>query len=216
MHREGHAVNSSTPTASGHAGWRTTRFTDGIARLTTLVAIVGTVALVVVLSAPTAAASAPAPSKSQARFEIRYMKFSIDHHAQGITLAKLCLQKAQYDPLKDNVCAPSIPSQERQIAQLEKYLKEWYGITYTPKKVIPPQYNHLRELSGARFDIEFMEVFSEHHLKIISKSTDCLARAYHEQLRTNICVPIIMEQSKSVNLMRTYLCERYDVCDPKL
>ena len=66
------------------------------------------------------------------KFEVPYMEYAIDHPAMGVQMAKLCLQKAVHQELKD-LCDMNRQNQMREIAELQAWLQEWYGIPYEPQ-----------------------------------------------------------------------------------
>lgn len=157
-------------------------------------------------------ANRPAPQNSTAKYEIRYMEFTIDHHAMGVMMAQLCIQKAVHEELRQ-LCQTSLENQQRQIQQLQTWLRDWYGIAYEPE--LKPgdmrMMEKLAELSGAEFEIEFMETFSKHHERIIKESEKAVQRVFHEELR-QLAANIIQSQSQQVAQMRSWLCIWYSVC----
>lgn len=73
---------------------------------------------------------------------------------------------------------------------------------------------HLAELSGQAFEIEFMETFSRHHHQIIQRSQSVVKQAEHEPLR-ELAASIIAAQSADIQAMLTWLCAWYDICHPR-
>jgi uncharacterized protein (DUF305 family) len=69
----------------------------------------------------------------------------------------------------------------------------------------------LASLSGAEFEIEFMQMMIKHHLAAIREASKCVERAYHDELR-ELCEDIITTQAAEIEQMRTWLCEWYGVC----
>jgi len=159
-------------------------------------------------------ADAPAPDKAIAKFEIRYMEFSIDHHSMGVRMAQLCVQKAITPDLLE-LCQRNLANQTKEIMTLQSFLQNWYKINYSPE-MKPSGENMLAKLaslSGAEFEIEFMKMFIRHHFRIIVESAKCLDRAFHEQLEEEICEPIILNQSADILIMREILCDQYNLCN---
>ena len=96
-------------------------------------------------------ADAPAPDKAIAKFEIRYMEFSIDHHSMGVRMAQLCVQKAITPDLLE-LCQRNLANQTKGIMTLQSFLQNWYKINYSPE-MKPSGENMLAKLaslSGAR------------------------------------------------------------------
>jgi uncharacterized protein (DUF305 family) len=162
-----------------------------------------------------ASANEPAPRPGTAQFEIKFMSDMIDHHAMAIEMGTVCLDKAVHDELKE-LCADIVSTQQQEIETLQGWLESWYGVSYEPemtpgdmKKV-----ERLASLSGAEFEIEFMEMMSKHHARAIKMATRCLDRADHEELLA-LCDNIVATQSAEIQQMSTWLCDWYGICRPE-
>lgn len=165
------------------------------------------------LEASRSAQGAPAGTRQpKAGLEINYMEFTIDHHAMGVQMAQLCIQKAVHAELRD-LCRTELATQSAQIHQLQSWLGAWYGITYQPEMTAGDQrmMAKLAALSGAEFEIEFMEMFSRHHHQIIQRSRPIARQAVHHELR-QLAASIVQAQTAGIHDMLTWLCEWYSVC----
>jgi uncharacterized protein (DUF305 family) len=147
--------------------------------------------------------------------EINYIEFTIDHHAMGIQMAELCVEKAVHEELR-KLCQRNIEAQTRELAMLQQWFQEWYGITYEPEMTPGAErmIEKLAALSGAQFEIEFMETFSRHHHQIVQRSGPIARQAVHEDLR-GLARQIIQAQTTDIRLMLTWLCDWYDICHPR-
>ncbi|HEU5103254.1 MAG TPA: DUF305 domain-containing protein [Roseiflexaceae bacterium] len=176
--------------------------------LLTLVLALGVFAL----AAPPAVASAPAPDKSTANFEIDFMQDMIDHHAMAVEMAELCLQKAVHTELRA-LCQNIIATQTEEIQIMQSWLADWYGITYEPEMTRGDmrKIEKLASLSGSEFEIAFMEMMIKHHTQAIQEAEKCVDRAYHPEL-VNLCENIIATQSAEIEQMQTWLCAWYAIC----
>ena len=156
--------------------------------------------------------SGPAPDKATAKFEIDFMKGMIDHHAMAVQMANICLQKAIHPELR-SLCQNIIAAQQQEIAEMQTWLSSWYGITYSPqmKPGDMRMMERLASLSGAEFEIEFMQMMIKHHLKAIKEASKCVERVYHEELR-ELCENIITTQAAEIEQMRNWLCQWYGIC----
>lgn len=67
-------------------------------------------------------------------FDKQFMKNMIDHHASAITMSKLCLKKAAHEELR-TLAKNIISAQQKEIDELQQWLKDWYDITYAPKNM---------------------------------------------------------------------------------
>ena len=178
-----------------------------------LLSIVLVFGLMFAASTP-AEATAPAPEQAIAKFEIRYMQLTIDHHGMGVQMSQLCLQRAITGELLD-LCHRNLTGQSEEIMILQSFLQSWYGISYQPE-MKPSGENMMERLAalfGAEFEIEFMKMFIRHHFRIIVESAKCVDRAFHEELKEEICEPIILNQSADIQIMRNILCEQYQLCN---
>ena len=60
-------------------------------------------------------------------FEITFMEEMIRHHETAIREAERCVERAYHEDLV-NLCENIIETQSAEIAQMEAWLCEWYGI----------------------------------------------------------------------------------------
>jgi len=157
-------------------------------------------------------ADEPAPDKARAKYEIDFMKNMIDHHAMAIEMAEICLDRAVHEELR-SLCQNIIAAQSEEIQQMQSWLSSWYGISYSPqmKPGDMRMLERLASLSGAEFEIEFMEMMIKHHTKAIREASTCIDRVFHEELY-ELCENIIVTQAAEIQQMRTWLCEWYGEC----
>ena len=170
-------------------------------------------ALSVAIAAPAQTQqSGPAPDRATVKFEIDFMTDMIDHHAMAIEMAEICLDKAIHEELR-TLCQNIIATQQQEITEMQSWLQQWYGINYQPqmKPGDMRMLERLASLSGAEFEIEFMQMMIKHHLKVIKEASKCIERAYHEELH-ELCENIITTQAAEIEQMRTWLCQWYGIC----
>jgi uncharacterized protein (DUF305 family) len=159
-----------------------------------------------------ALAAAPAPDKKTALYEIDFMEDMIDHHAMAVQMATFCEQRAVHEELR-SLCTQIRESQSEEIAMMQSWLFSWYGDSYQPEMSNSGMrhMDRLASLSGAEFEVAFMEMMIRHHEKAIKEATTCLSRAYHPEL-LNLCQNIIDTQTREIRQMRAWLCEWYGMC----
>lgn len=168
------------------------------------------------LDAKRGADGAPAEvQQPKAGLEINYMEFTIDHHAMGIQMGTMCVEKAIHAELRE-LCQRNVEAQSRELAMLQQWLQQWYGIAYEPDLTQGDEQmmEKLAALSGAEFEIEFMETFSRHHHQVIQRSQPIVRQAVHPELR-DLAAQIIAAQTRDIELMLTWLCDWYDICHPR-
>lgn len=158
-------------------------------------------------------ADAPAPDKKTARYEISFLQSMIDHHAMAVEMAELCMTRAIHEELR-SMCEEIAATQTQEIQLMQSWLQQWYGITYEPEmtKKEMREMEHLASLYGAEFEIAFMEMMIRHHAKAVKEGERCVERAYHEELR-ELCENIIATQTAEIELMQSWLCEWYGICE---
>jgi len=157
-------------------------------------------------------ASMPAPAESAANFEVRFMTGMIDHHQMAIEMATICLDKAVHPELR-TMCEQIIAAQSAEIQEMQTWLQDWYGISYSPAMTPGDQQmlDRLASLSGAQFEIAFMEMMIKHHEKAIKEARQCLDKAWHAELR-QLCESIIAAQSAEIAQLETWLFQWYGEC----
>ena len=157
-------------------------------------------------------AGTPAPTQSAANYEVKFMTGMIDHHQMAIEMADICLQNATHEELR-SMCQQVITAQSAEIGELQAWVSDWYGITYEPmmKPGDEKMLERLASLSGAEFEIMFMEMMIQHHEKAIKEAQQCVDKAWHPELR-QLCEEIIVAQSAEIVQLRTWLCQWYGRC----
>ena len=164
-------------------------------------------------SIPVARADAPAPTRSAAKYETRFLEDMIDHHFMAVQMAQLCQERAVHAELLE-LCQQIEAAQMQEIEQMQSWLQAWYGITYEPQ-MSPSgeqQMDRLASLSGAEFEIEFLKTMIKHHWKAVREGAQCVDRAYHDEL-VALCENIVMTQTEEIRQMQEWLCSWYDICD---
>jgi uncharacterized protein (DUF305 family) len=135
----------------------------------------------------------------------------IDHHAMAVMMAELCLERAVQPELLA-MCEHIREMQLEEIATLQSWLQEWYGLEHE-LSMTPGAENQMRKmaaLSGAEFEIEFMKSMMRHHWTAIVRAQQCQKRAYHVQL-IEMCEEIKSAQLAEI-LTREWLCDWYGIC----
>ncbi|PJF35099.1 MAG: hypothetical protein CUN49_12270 [Candidatus Thermofonsia Clade 1 bacterium] len=76
------------------------------------------------------------------RAEVRFLQGMIDHHQMALDMSENCLAKAAAPELK-TLCQNIIAAQSAEIAQMQRWLSDWYGISYVPMPLA-----HMLSLEG--------------------------------------------------------------------
>jgi uncharacterized protein (DUF305 family) len=158
-------------------------------------------------------ASGPAPTRDQAVYEIRFLTEMIDHHSMAVMMADLCLDRTIH-PQLHQLCESIKETQTEEIATMQTWLENWYGIHHDPQMTPGAQQRmqKLASLTGAEFEIEFMKEMIQHHWMAVVRARECQARAYHPELIA-MCHNIETTQLHEIELMGSWLCQWYDICN---
>lgn len=135
----------------------------------------------------------------------------IDHHMMAVMMSRLCQERAVHGELKA-LCGEMEEAQTAEIAQMQTWLKDWYGISYEPQMTrgMERQMEKLASLSGAAFEIKFMQMMTEHHEKAVKEGERCVERASHPEL-IEFCHDIVETQTEEIQTMQTWLSTWYGV-----
>lgn len=175
-------------------------------------------------------------------FEVKYLKFIIDHHYSALRMTELA---AGTDPTRDDAITPtegtsptpqteptpakadldSIKSmartanrmQREEILTAQRFLRDWYGIDRQPRLRDKGRelISELQEAeAGREFDKAFLRLFSRHHYLALNPTIRCLTGAdvAHVDLE-RYCRGIVNAQVSEIDEMRHMLCEKFSDCD---
>lgn len=158
------------------------------------------------------AATTAQGGNAAARFEIRFLTNMIDHHHMAVMMAELCEGRVIHPELEE-LCDSIMAAQTQEIAEMQAWLKDWYGITYAPQmsRKDMREMAKLEALSGAQFEVHFMMMMIEHHEKAIREAKRCDRRASHEELLA-MCEAIVASQGQEIAEMQEWLCSWYWIC----
>lgn len=150
-----------------------------------------------------------------AGYEVSFMKSLADHHMMALEETAICKRKAQTPQLL-SLCRRNNSVQREEILALQRMLKNWYNINYTPQMKPQDQamLNDLAARSGADFEIYFMRVFSRHHFIAVQMVAGCQvgAELKHKDLM-RLCDGALNAQLNDIDEMRHLLCDKYKICD---
>jgi uncharacterized protein (DUF305 family) len=164
-----------------------------------------TLVVAAALSPTAALASGPAPDGPKAAFEQAFLTHTIDHHFMGVEMGELCVTKGRHPKLRD-VCQDIIENQSAEIEEMRAYLRDWYGTDKEPMMPDDPLDGDMSDMedleqaaAGEEFDVLVSKMFIEHHLLQIARSTRCLRKAYHDELK-HLCRRQIKAQSREIRI----------------
>ena len=157
-------------------------------------------------------ADAPAPKRSQARYEVSFMKMMIDHHNMAVEMARLC-EGRTVNPELQQMCEDIITAQSTEIAEMQSWLNNWYGVQHEPamKPKDERMLARLAALQGEEFELAFMPALMKHHSIALVRARQCQQRAFHEELIA-MCQMMEEMQTAEINQLREWLCQWYQKC----
>ncbi|MEO5989655.1 MAG: DUF305 domain-containing protein [Candidatus Eisenbacteria bacterium] len=148
-----------------------------------------------------------APASKQ--FEIRFLEGMIDHHAMAVHMSQLLHTEAVHPELR--VLGDSIAAgQSAEIQQMQGWLKEWYGRTHEPARMMAGM-GMLEKMKGESFEKEYLRMMIRHHASAVRSGRECERRAKHAELHT-LCHHITESQKREIAIMKDWLCRWYQKC----
>lgn len=162
----------------------------------------------------TTSADDPVPHPGTARFELDFLSDMIDHHAMAVETGELCPERAVHEDLLA-MCADIVATQQQEIEAMQGWLASWYGISHEPEMNAGEmkELERLAARSGEEFEIELIQMMSQHHAKAVKMASRCVDRADHAEL-VDLCGQIVATQTAEIQELQTWLCDWYGICRP--
>lgn len=150
--------------------------------------------------------------RSTANHEVKFLEDMIDHHQMAVEMADVCSDKAVHTEL-ESLCDSIMSVQTAEIHQMQHWLQTWYGISYASEMNAGEEHmvDRMAAMSGAEFEMMFLEMMIRHHEDAIADAKAILDKASHQELIT-LARNIITSQQAEVEQMRTWLCDWYGTC----
>lgn len=210
--------------------------------LTAARSLAGLFVAAVLTTAPILSTAAEPGRGQTGRFEVEFMRFTIDHHFAALRMTELAagtdLQrnpdiapnegtsptpgfaqtpaKATLDDLK-SLARRNNRMQREEIMTLQRFLREWYGVDHQPR--VRGESQKLiavleRARPGAEFNHAFYESFSRHHYALLEPVNACLTgtELRHDELRQE-CRAAWHSQTSDIHMMRMELARHFGIVD---
>jgi uncharacterized protein (DUF305 family) len=154
-----------------------------------------------------AATDPPASTgESAGPFEVQFMTSMIAHHRGAVTMAQLCLERAERAELRE-LCEDIIADQEREIADMQGWLEAWYDVEHAQETHPPSPHEHgmtdLSSLHGEQFEAAFLDEMIAHHATAVDDAAECKSAAVHEEL-LSLCENIGSSQRREIERMASW------------
>lgn len=195
-----------------------------------------TLLLVVALALAAAACSSPgstapglttAPQASSsgtaaATIDEQFIDMMVPHHESAVAMAKLAKERSERPEIKE-LADEIIAAQEKEIAQLKAWRKEWFGSDETPPMSAMPllpgmgmgghdlgeqtmdMTADLKELEAAEdFDKAFLDAMIAHHEMAIEAAKIAEKEAQRPEIK-ELAGQIVAAQEREIAQMKTWL-----------
>ncbi|HEX2951481.1 MAG TPA: DUF305 domain-containing protein [Armatimonadota bacterium] len=165
----------------------------------------------VVLGGRPALADGMPTEQERERIEINFLSMTIDHHEGAIQMARLAEKHATHAQLK-SLASKIVKDQLQQQQQMQQWLKEWYNITKEPKLLEDnkPMIERLSGLTGADFEIAFLQEMIKHHRMGIPMMQPEAKNGAHQAAR-ELAQKMIKDQKKEIKKMQKWLKAWYNI-----
>lgn len=157
------------------------------------------------------------------RLEVTFLASIIGHHKAAIEMARMELQRGRSADIRTHA-ENIIASQQNQVDQFTRWLREWYGLTPAQARSQAPreaqQEMAMMDRESARtmaqlratpaglgFDVAFVKLIIGHHQAGIIEFLEPQSRAPHAQLRVAAATGITTQEAEVADF-RTWLSGR--------
>jgi uncharacterized protein (DUF305 family) len=163
-------------------------------------------------------AQGAAPANRAERAEVRFLEGMMDHHQMALDMANDCLNKAEFEGLR-TLCQNIIDAQSAEIAQMQGWLSDWYGVEYAPMpmdtnsmpgmdmpdpQMMMGMMAGLNQLEGRAYEIAWVESMIDHHDDALHMSERLLRHVVHDELR-GLANAIIKDQAAEIRTLESLL-----------
>lgn len=199
--------------------------------LKNLMAIVGTL-LVMLALAPLTASAKPAQThspdyqkmkaamdelaqKTGQDFEIAYINSIIPHHQGAIMMAQMVQNDAPHQEVRASA-AKIIADQQKEIDELTKWLRDWYGQDVHPDprmQMSPDMMNMLKQADPTMREKLFLAMMREHHQSALDMGPMVLQKATHQELKDQ-AQNMITSQKQEQDMFGGWLQGLYAITPP--
>jgi uncharacterized protein (DUF305 family) len=138
--------------------------------------------------------------------EREFLQGMIPHHEEAVATAKEVVARGGSTPEIKTLAENIITAQEKEIADMKTWFKNWYGVDYTADGKYQPMMRPLTDLSGADLDKVFLNDMIMHHMGAIMMANSVTPHIEHPEMATlvgNIKTTQSAEITQMQNLLKT-------------
>ncbi len=148
-------------------------------------------------------------------FDIAYMSMMIEHHKGAVEMAQAIL-KTSKDARIRKAAQEIVTVQKKEIAQLEGWLKAWYGVSPSQRymqmmradmqPMMEASMRGMQVMPGHAMPVDraFLEGMIPHHQDAVDMSRLCLQKAVRAELK-RFCQGVIAVQTREIDQYRQWL-----------
>jgi uncharacterized protein (DUF305 family) len=118
--------------------------------------------------------------------EREFITAMIPHHEEAVASAKMMLASNDRNPAVKDISTTIISTQEKEIATMKQWYKDWYGIEYTGAATYIPMMRDLSTLSGDARNEAFLKDMILHHQGAITMARSATPYVEHDEVRVLI------------------------------
>lgn len=153
--------------------------------------------------------------KSGQEFEIDYINSIIPHHQGAIMMAQAIQNDAPHKEVRD-AAAKIISDQQKEIDELTKWLKDWYGQDVKPDprmQMSPEMMTMLMQADPTMREKLFLAMMREHHESALMMGPMVLQKATHQELKDQ-AQNMIASQQQEQAMFGGWLQGLYNITPP--
>ena len=142
-------------------------------------------------------------------YDIAWMSQMIEHHRGAVEMSKLCVKNCLDKDVKA-AAKKIINAQDKEISQMNTWLKNWYKATPDPKQMalmkadMKPMMDVTGKNSTQAPDKAFLEGMIPHHQHAVAMGKDAIKRALRPELK-KFGQAVVSDQSKEIKQYEGWL-----------
>jgi uncharacterized protein (DUF305 family) len=151
-------------------------------------------------------------------FDLRFMDAMIPHHQGAVVMAKAVLQNSKRPELR-NLATAIIRAQEQEIAQMQRWRKQWYANVGETPMAWHASMGHMMAMTREQrqsmmmsmnlgpadpeFDLRFINAMIPHHQGALTMANTALANSQRPELKT-LAQEILTSQAAEIRQMEQW------------
>lgn len=147
-------------------------------------------------------------------FDLQFIDTMTQHHEGAIRMSQMALEKSNNDELK-KFAQKIIDDQQKEIAQMKEWREKWFagkppaknmempGMSASMKMMAGDGMKKTEAATGKEFDVQFLEMMTQHHAGAVEMAKEALAKAEHAEIKT-LANNIIKAQEAEIKKMNDW------------